>query len=57
MRNYGNRGTLDTFLSTVLTITSFRFHFYSDDGIEPGHFHVRTRESRFWLDPGIGLAI
>jgi hypothetical protein len=33
--------------------TSFRFHFYSDEGSEPPHIHVATPdgECKFWLDP------
>ena len=38
---------------TVLRIGSFRFHFYSDEGAEPPHIHVRTPdgECKFWLAP------
>lgn len=40
-------------MPTVLRIGSFRFHFYSDEGFEPAHIHVRTPdgECKFWLDP------
>ena len=40
-------------MPTVLRIDSFRFHFYSDEGREPAHIHVRTPdgECKFWLDP------
>jgi len=43
---------------TVLQIGSYRFHFYSDEGVDPAHIHVRTNdgESKFWLGPTIGLA-
>ena len=43
---------------TVLRIGSFRFHFYSDEGREPAHVHVRTPEGecKFWLEPNVGLA-
>ena len=43
---------------TVLRIGSNRFHFYSDEGVGPSHIHVRTNdgESKFWLEPIIGLA-
>jgi len=40
-------------MPTVLRIGSYRFHFYSDEGIEPPHIHV-TRddvECKFWLLP------
>ena len=45
-------------MPTVLRIGSFRFHFYSDEGREPAHVHVRTPngECKFWLEPGVGLA-
>jgi hypothetical protein len=44
-------------MPTVLRIGSFRFHFYSDEGAEPPHIHVRTPEGecKFWLEP-IALA-
>jgi len=40
-------------MPTVLRIDSFRFHFYSDEGREPAHIHVRTPdgECKFWLGP------
>ena len=40
-------------MPTVLQIGSFRFHFYSDEGVEPVHIHVDTGsgECKFWLDP------
>ena len=45
-------------MPTVLRIGSLRFHFYSDEGHEPSHIHIRSPdgECKFWLDPGIGLA-
>ena len=45
-------------MPTVLRIGSFRFHFYSDEGNEPPHIHVRTAEGecKFWLVPVILLA-
>ena len=38
-------------MPTILKIGSFRFHFYSDEGQEPAHIHVRTNdgECKFWL--------
>ncbi|MBK1719592.1 DUF4160 domain-containing protein [Thiocystis violacea] len=44
-------------MPTVLRIRGFRFHFYSDEGNEPPHIHVRGAEGecKFWLDP-ISLA-
>jgi hypothetical protein len=43
-------------MPTVLRVGGFRFHFYSDEGIEPPHIHVRCAEGecKFWLDP-VGL--
>ncbi len=40
-------------MPTVLRIGSFRFHFYSNEGNEPAHIHVRfgDGECKFWLDP------
>ena len=40
-------------MPTVLKIGSFRFHFYSDEGAEPPHIHVRCPdgECKFWLAP------
>ncbi len=45
-------------MPTVLRIGSFRFHFYSDEGTEPSHIHIRTPdgECKFWLEPFILLA-
>ena len=40
-------------MPTVLRIGAFRFHFYSDEGSEPAHIHVRSAdgECKFWLEP------
>jgi hypothetical protein len=37
---------------------ALRFHFYSDEGNEPAHIHIRTNdgECEFWLVPAIVLA-
>lgn len=45
-------------MPTVLRIGRFRFHFFSDEGHEPPHIHVRTPdgECKFWLEPAIMLA-
>lgn len=45
-------------MPTVLRIGAYRFHFYSDEGNEPPHIHVRTPagECKFWLEPTILLA-
>ncbi|TCT18126.1 uncharacterized protein DUF4160 [Thiobaca trueperi] len=44
-------------MPTVMKIGGFRFHFYSDEGAEPPHIHVRCAdgECKFWLSP-IALA-
>lgn len=38
---------------TVLRFGSYRFHFYSDEYLEPPHVHIETAdgECKFWLDP------
>ncbi len=40
-------------MPTVLRVGKYRFHFYSDEGNEPAHIHVRCGdgEAKFWLDP------
>ena len=40
-------------MPTVLRIGKYRFHFYSNEGEEPPHIHVRSPdgECKFWLDP------
>lgn len=40
-------------MPTVLRIGSCRFHFFSDEGNEPPHIHVRFegKDCKFWLDP------
>lgn len=44
-------------MPTVLRVGPYRFHFYSDEGNEPAHIHVRCAdgEAKFWLAP-VGLA-
>jgi hypothetical protein len=44
-------------MPTVLRIKGLRFHFYSDEGTEPAHIHIRSAdgECKFWLSP-ISLA-
>jgi hypothetical protein len=44
-------------MPTVLRVGRFRFFFYSNEGQEPPHIHVRSGgdEAKFWLDP-IALA-
>jgi len=45
-------------MPTVLRIGPYRFHFYSQDGSEPVHIHVRRdqNEAKFWLD-SVRLAV
>lgn len=40
-------------MPTILIIGAYRFHFYSDEGLEPPHIHIRSRDRRakFWLKP------
>ena len=40
-------------MPTVLRIGPYRFHFYSDEYLEPPHIHIETPEGecKFWLDP------
>ncbi len=40
-------------MPTILRLANFRFHFYSNEGSEPPHIHVRSsdRECKFWLEP------
>jgi len=44
-------------MPTVLRIGPYRFHFYSNEGNEPPHIHVRFEgnECKYWLEP-IALA-
>lgn len=45
-------------MPTVLRIRGYRFHFYSDEGLEPPHIHVAAAdgECKFWIEPVIKLA-
>ena len=44
-------------MPTVLRVGRYRFYFFSNEGQEPPHIHVKADddEAKFWLDP-IGLA-
>lgn len=44
-------------MPTVLRIGPYRFHFFSEEGAEPAHIHVRCEgnDCKFWLFP-IALA-
>ena len=40
-------------MPTIARIGPFRFFFYSNEGTEPPHVHVKHERklARFWLDP------
>jgi hypothetical protein len=40
-------------MPTVLRIGRYRFFFYSNEGQEPPHIHIRAtgNEAKFWLTP------
>lgn len=40
-------------MPTVLRIGRFRFYFFSNEGQEPPHIHIKAGEdqAKFWLDP------
>ncbi len=40
-------------MPTVLRIGRFRFYFFSNEGQEPPHVHMKAGDSqaKFWLDP------
>jgi hypothetical protein len=40
-------------MPSVLRIGRYRFHFFSNEGNEPPHIHVKAGgdEAKFWLDP------
>lgn len=40
-------------MPTILRLANLRFHFYSNEGKEPPHIHVRCsdEECKFWLEP------
>ena len=40
-------------MPTVLAINGFKFHFYSDEGSEPCHTHIKKGGGRgkWWLEP------
>jgi hypothetical protein len=40
-------------MPTVLRVGRYRFHFFSNEGNEPPHIHVKAsgNEAKFWLDP------
>ena len=40
-------------MPTVLRVHGYRFYFWSDEGVEPPHVHVRRAGdyAKFWLEP------
>lgn len=40
-------------MPTIFRYKGFRFHFYSNEGQEPPHVHIRRAEDscKFWLEP------
>ncbi|MFH1320627.1 MAG: DUF4160 domain-containing protein [Bacteroidota bacterium] len=44
-------------MPTVLEIDGYKFYFYSKEGNEPPHIHVRKsgNEAKFWLTPKVRL--
>lgn len=40
-------------MPTIYRWKGYRFHFYSDEGHEPPHIHIRHAENscKYWLDP------
>jgi hypothetical protein len=40
-------------MPTVLRVGRFRFYFFSNEGQEPPHIHVKAGDdqAKFWLDP------
>lgn len=44
-------------MPTALRVGRYRFYFFSNEGLEPPHIHVKAGgdQAKFWLDP-IGLA-
>jgi hypothetical protein len=44
---------VDTFMPTVLRVGSYRFYFFSNEGNEPPHIHVKARSdiAKFWFSP------
>ena len=40
-------------MPTVLRVGRYRFHFFSNEGQEPSHIHVKADrdQAKFWLEP------
>jgi hypothetical protein len=43
----------EVLMPTVLRVGRYRFHFFSNEGQEPPHIHVKAGgdQAKFWLDP------
>ena len=44
-------------MPTILRVGRYSFYFFSNEGMEPAHIHVKAAgdQAKFWLDP-VGLA-
>lgn len=44
-------------MPTILRVGRYGFYFFSNEGLEPAHIHVKAGgdQAKFWLDP-VGLA-
>ncbi|HLG30452.1 MAG TPA: DUF4160 domain-containing protein [Candidatus Brocadiales bacterium] len=40
-------------MPTILRVGRYRFHFFSNEGQEPAHIHIKAgnEQAKFWLDP------
>ncbi len=40
-------------MPAILTVGPYRFHFYSNEGSEPPHVHVKAaeKEAKVWIQP------
>ncbi len=40
-------------MPTILRVGRYRFHFFSNEGQEPAHIHVKagSDQAKFWLNP------
>ena len=45
-------------MPTILRVGHYSFYFFSNEGMEPPHIHVKAGgdEAKFWLDP-VDLAV
>ncbi len=42
-------------MPTVLRIKSYRFYFFSNEGVEPKHIHIEKADAsgKMWLEPSV----